>query len=167
MPEAYAVPQSPYPTGPVLRTAIVKTEYQETLSDGTLPEYNDYTGNAFYVTLNELIHRRWGHVASLCPFVFAYCPKWRFWIVKDVVGWAGVISTWLLILVGEAMLFGLFIIPRDYNADLIYSAVHGTLSFCWASLGFIAHVRATFTDPVSSICVTDSVYAVPFVSQTL
>ena len=71
------------------------------------------------------------------------------WCVKDCLGIAGCVFTWILIVFGEVV-FAVFIL-RQFH-DVRWSVINGAFSFICATLGFIAHVRAMFTDPVSTRC---------------
>lgn len=70
----------------------------------------------------------------------------RVWCVRDCLGVAGAVFTWILILVGEIVLVVFVIVPFKNRA---LAAVNAVFSLGCASLGFIAHVRSTFADPVS------------------
>lgn len=69
------------------------------------------------------------------------------WCVKDCLGIAGCVFTWILIVFGEVV-FALFILCQFH--DVRWSVINGIFSVTCASLGFIAHLRAMFTDPVST-----------------
>ena len=69
------------------------------------------------------------------------------WCVKDCLGIVGCVFTWMLIVAGE-VLFTLFILLQFHNST--WSSINACFSFLCAFLGFVAHLRAMFTDPVSS-----------------
>lgn len=79
------------------------------------------------------------------PLPHGWCH--RVWMVKDWTGWGGVIFTWFLIVFGEIVFFVFVLLKFAYP---VYAAFNGLFSFTCAMLGFVAHVRATFTDPVSA-----------------
>ena len=70
----------------------------------------------------------------------------RLWFVNDWTGIAGCIFTWFLIIFGEIVFFLFVLIPFR---DPMYSAVNAVFSLVCAFLGFAAHLRAMFSDPVS------------------
>lgn len=70
----------------------------------------------------------------------------RLWFVKDCAGVCGCIFTWLLIIFGETLFFLCVLVPFRYP---IYSAINAIFSISCAFLGFVAHLRAMFSDPVS------------------
>ena len=70
------------------------------------------------------------------------------WFVKDCLGFVGCVFTWLLIVFGE-IVFCVFILMNFYDGR--WSFVNGVFSVTCAVLGFVAHLRAMFTDPVSFV----------------
>lgn len=71
----------------------------------------------------------------------------RLWCVNDSLGACFAVFTWCLIVFGE-LLVTVPVISTSYQ---IYFGLQGAFSYICAFLGFVAHVRATFCDPVTLI----------------
>lgn len=99
----------------------------------------EYKDRIRHINLNRILRRFF-----LIPIPERYCS--RLWCVKDGLGVAGCVFTWLLIVFGE-IVFTIFVLIPFQNST--WSALNGAFSIGCAFLGFVAHVKAMFTDPVS------------------
>lgn len=134
--------------------------YQETAQQPPppqqpVPDYSDTNGHVYesdernlreykdrikYINLNRKLRR-------LCiPVPSGYWTK--LWCVDDGCGIAGSVFTWILIVFGETVFFFFVILPFHHST---WSALNGAFSLTCAFLGFVSHLRAMFTDPVSSL----------------
>ena len=109
----------------------------------------DYKDRIWLFNMNRLLRKLW------IPLPKDYCSA--LWCVKDGLGFAGSVFTWMLILFGE-IVFVIFVLIPFHNTT--WSALNGVFSILCAFLGFVAHVRTMFTDPVSGIlpfyyCISD------------
>ena len=111
------------------------------LSDDDEENLQRYKDGIRFIDLNKWL-RQYG-VRVPRPYLT------QLWCVKDCLGIAGCVFTWILIVFGEVV-FAVFIL-RQFH-DVRWSVINGAFSFICATLGFIAHVRAMFTDPVSTRC---------------
>ena len=112
-------------------------EYIYEQDEKNLREYKD---RIWLFDLNRFLRRFW------IPLPKNQCRA--VWCVKDGLGVAGSVFTWILILFGE-IVFVLFVLIPFQNR--VWSALNGVFSITCAFLGFVAHVRSMFTDPVSSM----------------
>lgn len=102
-----------------------------------LGPYPAYKPSVTLLDLNKHL-RRFG-----LPISRSYCTQ--LWFVKDCGGYFGAGFTWMFIFVGE-MLVLLVLLMKALS---LFVVINGILSFGCAFLGFVAHCRAMFTDPVS------------------
>ena len=130
-------------TGPVGRRVphIIIKIVSDRLTPWGEPVLDDHTGYRDNVAVVncEPFWKRLG-----MPLPRGWCR--HVWMVKDWSGWGGVLFTWFLIVFGEAMLFAVVIAQFEYP---VYGALNGVFSLLCGFLGSVAHVRATFSDPVS------------------
>lgn len=123
---------------------VVRTTADETMHDGGsynkghvgIPLHHVYQPSVVFLDLNKHL-RRLG-----LPISRSYCTQ--MWFVKDCGGYFGVGFTWLFIFVGEILVI-LVLLMRSLSAFVVINAL---LSLGCAFLGFVAHCRAMFTDPV-------------------
>ena len=121
------------------RTSLISNNgsiYFNEDDERTLQRYKD---GIWIFDLNKWL-RRYG-VRLPRPYLTAV------WCVKDCLGIVGCVFTWFLIVAGE-VLFTVFILMQFHNTT--WSGINACFSFLCAFLGFVAHLRAMFTDPVSS-----------------
>ena len=71
------------------------------------------------------------------------------WWIKDKCGIAGTVFTWFLIVGGEIMFTVFVLLQWD---DAWVGIINAAFSYICAFLGFIAHARTVFSDPVSFEC---------------
>ena len=103
-------------------------------------DYSTYTPNHWNLDLNR----------GLRKFGIRIPYGWfsDMWVVNDWSGWLGVLTTWFFIFFGEGLLLFFVVIRFAYP---VYAWVNMVFSVICASLGFIAHWKATFMDPVSHL----------------
>lgn len=121
---------------------FLRTSGDDGMHDGhsaspLLGPYPAYKPSVTLLDLNKHL-RRFG-----LPISRSYCTQ--LWFVKDCGGYFGAGFTWMFIFVGE-MLVLLVLLMKALS---LFVVINGILSFGCAFLGFVAHCRAMFTDPVS------------------
>lgn len=121
---------------------FLRTSGDDGMHDGhsaspLLGPYPAYKPSVTLLDLNKHL-RRFG-----LPISRSYCTQ--LWFVKDCGGYFGAGFTWMFIFVGELLVL-LVLLMKALSLFVVFN---GILSFGCAFLGFVAHCRAMFTDPVS------------------
>lgn len=134
----YLPPPTDQSTGPVNRQikVIVRSVGEHRVDMNGVNGYHSHNDAISIINLN-----RW------CRRIGVPIPKayWsRLWLVRDCAGYGGAGFTWFLIIAGEVMFF-MVLVSRALS---FFSIIHGLVSFTCATLGFIAHLRAMFSNPV-------------------
>jgi palmitoyltransferase len=75
-------------------------------------------------------------------------PPRRVWFVRDLLGVACAVSTWVLVLGAARILLQELLLP---SADVAYCVANGAFFHLLATLGLVSHVRTMLTDPGSVV----------------